>query len=334
MSAFLPLLTNSSCTCFRRCPREYYFKYVLLRRPRRKTDALRFGSFFHLGLNAWWSVGDVSQSTKLDAAVHAMDPTTGDVDLFDHAKAVALMIGYTAMWGDVRYETLAVERQFRLPLNVGRLIGPASKFDLGGAIDAIVRDAKGNVALLEHKTTSEDISPTSDYWRHVVALDPQVSTYMSAAKALGYDPRSCIYDVIRKPTLTPARATPEDKKKYTKPTKADPLPRLYAGQRETDETPEEYSARLLEDIQSQPDRYFARQVIVRLEHDNDAHAEDVRMTAEAIEFATERSAFPRTPSACERYHRLCEYHDVCSGNASIDDAQFESKARAHEELAP
>ena len=327
MTRRLPVLSNSSLTTFRRCPREYYYASVLRRRPKVKADALRFGSLFHVGLNAWWGAHD-DPSLRLTAAIVAMRSSVDVVDPFDLAKAEALMTGYTARWGDEPYETIAVEQQFRLPIE-------GTDAEQCGAIDAIVRtsgtgSAFASIHNVEHKTTSQDISPGSNYWRHVQSLDSQVSTYDAAAKALGYDVRDTIYDVIRKPNLLPLKATPEESKKYTRPTKAEPVPRLYANMRETDETPDEYRERLFVDIASNPDRYYQRATIVRLEAENEAHALDVLHTAEMIRFAEQRNAWPRTVSACERYNRLCDYHDVCSGHTDINDSRYETKESTHE----
>ncbi len=343
----LPLLSNSSLNTFRRCPREYYFRYVLLRKTRSKSAALRFGTLFHVALNAWWRCNG-SELQKLQEALTAIDAESGEHDPFEVAKARCLIIGYTARWGEEGYETIAVELQFRLPLEIGQQVldsvtgivvghtSPGRVYDLGGAIDAIARkNVRGNARLciVEHKTTSADISVGADYWRHIVTMDPQVSTYMSAAKSLGYNPHDTLYDVIRKPDIRPLVATPEEERKWTKPTKAEPIPRLYKNQRETDETPEEFEARLLEDIEENPGRYFARMPIVRLEEDDEAHRWDVIDTARMIQFAESERAWPRSPNACERFRRLCGYHDACSGITTIeDDSRFETKTHQHEEL--
>lgn len=335
------MLSNSSLGTFRRCPREYYFRYVLLRKGRAKAAALRFGTLFHIALNAWWRCNGAALD-KLRAALAAIDAQEEEKDPFELVKARCLIAGYTARWGGEPIETIAVEKQFRLPIEIpgdvygvgNKIVGstrPRAEYDLGGAIDAIVR-SRGRVRNVEHKTTSSDITVGSDYWRHVVTLDPQVSTYEDAAKRLGYDVVDTLYDVIRKPTIIPLKETPEEDRKYTKPTKTEPT-RLYKGQREQDETPDEFEARLTEDIATNPHRYFARAPIVRLESDNEEHARDVRQTAELIRFAESHDAWPRSPSACERFGRLCEYHDACSGITTIDDdTRFVTKKFQHEEL--
>lgn len=344
----LPLLTNSSLTTFRRCPREYYFRYVLNRKARRKAHALYFGSLMHRGLNAWWNLGSSTPvgmptftlEARLVSAVailRSIPENEDPPDPFNLVKAEVLMAGYTTRWGDEPYETIAVEKQFRSDIVIAGSRAPS--YELGGSIDAIVRigddrHTGDNIFHnVEHKTTSADISAGSDYWRHVIALDSQISTYDAASRAMGYDIRSTIYDVIRKPELQPLKATPEESKKYTKPTKAEPVPRLYANQRETDETPDEYRTRLTEDIIARPEWYFQRNEIVRLDHDNEAHAIDVTQTASMIRFAEDNDAWPRSPNACERYRRLCDFFSVCAGECTIDDGtRYEHKTSQHEEL--
>lgn len=334
----LQVLTNSSINTFRRCPREYYFRYVLNRKARRKANALRFGSLIHIGLNEWWRRTPGSTNKFVGSIIemrrHVSDEET---DEFDLVKAECLIAGYTTRWGDEPYETVAVEKIFSMPLHIDVDGSETPSLELSGSIDAICRiDIPHHAATVynvEHKTTSSDISPGSDYWRHVTTLDSQVSTYATASRSMGYDIRGTIYDVIRKPEILPLKATPEESKKYTKPTKSEPLPRLYANQRETDETPEEYRERLTADIIARPDWYFARQIIVRLDTENESHAQDVRQTAQMISVSEDHSAWPRSPGSCKQYGRWCDFHPVCSGESSIDDGtRYEHKAHQHEEL--
>jgi len=281
-----------------------------------------------------------------------------DADPFELIKAEELIRGYSVRWGDEGYETIAVELTFDVPL-VNPETGRASRtYRVQGAIDAIVRRG-GKVFHVEHKTTSQDIGLGADYWRRVSALDPQVSTYQSALRALGYKDVETLYDVVRKVDLRPQKATPEENRRYTQE-KACALckkkipgphrvsaegepevycvdgkvpPRLYANQRETDETPEEFRLRVREHIAANPERYYARGPVVRLEQDEREHAGDVWQTAAMIRMSENSGHWPRNPGACERFHRLCDYFDVCSGMASIDDdSRFRTAEHAHEEL--
>ncbi len=328
----LNVLSNSAIACYRECPRKFKNKYVLRRRPRRKDEALRFGTFFHCGLNAWWQWANDAAEVRLAAALRAMreraEERPEDADPFELVKAEELMLGYTARWGEHGFETLAVEQNFNVPL-INPTTGQASRtYRLQGAIDVIVHDKPtGRILNVEHKTTSSDISPGTDYWRKVSALDPQVSTYQPAARALGFEVTETLYDVIRKVDLRPKQATPEESRRYTKKGFLD------ARQRETDETPDEFRERVRESIATTPHRYFARGPVVRLEDDEREHARDVWQTAQMIKMSENSGSFPRNPGACERFHRLCEYFDVCSGNASIgDDTRFRTADAPQREL--
>ena len=369
----LAMLSQSEVACFRRCAREYAYRYVMLRRPRRSSEALRFGTFFHVGLNTWWETkGDAVDkfAAAIDAIRARAEERPEDADPFELVKAEELLLGYTARWGDEAFETLGVEVPFEMPL-VNPETGAASRtFRVAGKIDLIARRVRdGAVIFGEHKTTANDITPGSDYWRRVSALDPQVSTYDAAMKALGYDAKECLYDVVRKVGLRPFLATPEEDRKYTQEkSKACPfckkkgnIPgphrvgddesegpvfcvdgriiteaggRLYQNQHDHDETPEEFRVRVQADIAAKPEKYFARGPIVRLEKDEAEHGADVWQTAWFIRESRNAKRFPRSPNACERFHRFCDYFDVCSGVASINDEnRFRTAHTPHEELA-
>ena len=139
--------------------------------------------------------------------------------------------------------------------------GVSKTWVLAGKIDAIAKDkATGKHIIVEHKTTSQDIGPGSDYWKKL-PIDGQVSGYYVGASTLGYEVDVCLYDVIRKPTIRPYKATPEENRKYKKDGT------LYAGQHEHDEDPHEWEARLMADIAERPDYYFQRVEVVRSESD-------------------------------------------------------------------
>lgn len=319
-------LTASRLKCYRRCPREHVFAYELGYRPLVEADAVRFGTLVHRALEAWWKAPGVRLDAALTTlaafgAVEGMDP-------FDLAKARALLRGYDARWSDEPLEVVAVEVEFTAPL-VNPVTGAASRtWVLSGKIDAIVRDLRdGRVRIVEHKTSSEDISSGSDYWKRL-RLDAQVGAYFVGPKVLGFDVGGCIYDVIGKPGLRPLKATPPESRKYTKDG------RLYAQQRERDETPEEYEARTAADIAGAPDRYFARGEVVRLEQDLRDYAADAWALGRQIREAELADRWPRNPEACVRWGRTCEFFPVCSSEASLDDpSRYRRIEHVHAELS-
>jgi hypothetical protein len=220
---------------------------------------------------------------------------------------------------------LEVEATFRAPV-VNPDTGHVSRtYELGGRVDAIVALESGRVAIFEHKTTSEDLATGSAYWRRVSALDSQASTYYVGAKALGYDVDCVIYDVLRKPALRPLKATANPRMRK------DGLPA--AGQRLTDETPGEYHDRIVAALSADPEKYFARGEVVRLEEDERSAAQDLWAQARLIREAELEQRWPRNPDACHRYGRFCSYLPVCAGETGIDnDALYRTADEAHEEL--
>ncbi len=325
----LTVLTNSALSCARRCLREYKYRYIQCRRPRRTTEALRFGSFFDAGLGAWWGSRG-TPADRLEAALTTIraraEANPDDSDPFELVKAEELLLGYTARWGDAGYETIGVQVEFEVPL-VNPDTGATSRtYKLRGKLDAIAEKDRRRF-VIEHKTTSSDIDQGSDYWRKVSALDPQISTYLAGARAAGHDVDSCVYDVIRKVAMRPYKATPLENRRITKAGKLD------ARQHEHDEEPEAFRLRVRAAIEETPEKYYARGPIVRLEKDAAEHEADTWQMAWILRESENAGRFPRSPGACERFGRFCDFFEVCSGNASIDDeSAFRTAETPHEEL--
>jgi hypothetical protein len=323
----LRVVSDSELRTYRACARRHHYAYRLLRRPIDKGDALKFGSLWHLGQEAWWGK-DGSAEEKLAAGIFRLRLEEQEgADPFHLVMAEELLVAYTARWGDVTYRTVKVEAAFEMPL-VNPETGAASRtFKRGGKIDVIVLDENDKFHGVEHKTTVSDLEEGSLYWRKVRALDTQISGYKAGALALGFPVVDFIYDVVRKPALKPLKATPVESRKYTK------QGFLYANQRENDETPDEYRLRLREDINERPERYFARAPIVRLAEEERDHAFDVWQTTRLMREAELAGFAPKNPDACSNFGG-CPYLPVCTGETSInDDTRYRTANTAHEELA-
>ena len=307
-------LTNSMRSKFNACHRAYKIAYVDLIRPAKASDALSFGTAMHALLEAYWG----GQETMV---------LTGD-DYTD-VTLRCLFEGYKARWEQSdaeKYERVGAEFGFEAPLMNPETGGVSKTWVLAGKIDAIAKDkATGKHIIVEHKTTSQDIGPGSDYWKKL-PIDGQVSGYYVGASTLGYEVDVCLYDVIRKPTIRPYKATPEESRKYKKDGT------LYAGQHEHDEDPHEWEARLMADIAERPDYYFQRVEVVRSESDLSDYLFDMWAVGREIADAERIGRWSRNPNACSIYGS-CEYFDVCTGCASLDDVTLFRKAETpNEEL--
>ena len=325
----LHLLSNSEEKVHRACVRKHHFAYRLMVRPIVKPKPLRFGTLGHYGLEKWWHTGgDVRAAIE-----YVRSKRTPETDEYELVDVECLLLGYHTRWIDEPYQALAVEVKFDAPLVHPGTGQVAQTFRHVGRIDAIARHLVMNEThLIEHKFSSEDIALGSDYWRRL-RLDSQVSKYFMGADALGYKIDRCLYDVVRRVDLEPKKATPVERRQYTKPTKKDPEPRLYANQRETDETTEEYRARVIASIGEKPDHYFSRGFVMRLDADMREWAMDSWKRAEAIARGERDGHYPRNPDACMLYGRSCEYLPVCAGEASLDDeTRYRRSLTPHEEL--
>lgn len=322
-------LTNSARAKFYDCPRAYSIAYVQRVRPVAPSTALAFGTAFHAFLEEYWKSvgGTVPDPASFDFTKDSKDKV---LDGYTAATLRALASGYIQTWGEsdaANFEPIGAEIRYDAPLMNPETGAPSRTWHLSGKIDALAREkATGKVFVIEHKTAGVDISPGANYWLKL-AIDGQVSGYYIGAQSLGYDAQDCVYDVIRKPTIEPLKATPEDKRKYTKEGK------LYANQREFDETPEEWEERLLMDIAANPSKYYARNNVARSDNDLADYLFDMWAVGKNIADAERLGRFPRNAAACSRYG-TCEYFGVCAGFQSLTDpVLFKVEESANPELA-
>lgn len=134
----LPILSTSSARAYRSCPRKYFYAYEQRKRLITDKHALRFGTLFHIGLEAWWRGEGIANAIAAMRAAYAKL----EADPIDAVRAEELLLGYHVKWRNEPLDVLAVERQFHAPLTNPQT-GHASKtWQLGGKIDAIVRVAE------------------------------------------------------------------------------------------------------------------------------------------------------------------------------------------------
>lgn len=314
----LPPLHASEARTYQACPRRWKHAYIDRRVPLLKPEALTRGSSVHRWLNAWWAP-NMTVDGRGTGSLLPEDPIAracclGYAARYErpHLQDVEVELPFTAAIGGVRcagtVDALGWEPGKPSEVKVGH-IGAHPTDPTMVKVDLLLYPrSPSHMVIVEHKTTSSDISPGSSYWQQVSQTDLQVSLYAAA-----FPGATILYDVIRKPSLRKLRQG-----------------------KETEETDDHLVARCLEDMSRFPDKYFQRQVIVRLEHEHAAFAADVT----AIDALRRLHAFPppqfhlkapRNPSACMDYGRRCGYWDVCWGMESIDnDAVFTHNTHGEE----
>lgn len=317
------LLTHSRIESFKVCRRKHWFAYEIAIRRTLDAKALRMGSAFHAGLECLQKGLDCA----VGAIVHHYEHCPETIDLYDWQMecetVVRMACGYSWRWGEQRLERVATERSFRLPLCNPDTDKPTPNFDFAGKIDGIVRLEDGRLAVLEHKLQSESLDTDSPLWARL-RIDTQVSLYMLAARELGYDVSTVLYDVARKPTIRPADIPLLDSEglkivtdrnnirvftRAGKPRQTGDSKQGYTLQsRRT--TPDEWGERLNEDIGERPDFYFARVEVPRLDDELDECRQELWDLQKALRDAQRNGRWYRT---CNRDTcAWCSYFDLCS----------------------
>lgn len=254
----------------------------------------------------------------------------------DRAKAEALMRGYDARWREAGYVCEDKEVQFCHELQNPATGRKSRRWRMAGKYDGLV-SKDGDGWLLEHKTTSDDLSPESTYWKQL-AIDSQVSHYMLARWQEGQRLVGTLYDVIRKPTINPKKLTKGDQQAFL-------AGRTYYGVRfddtfvvewqrdvEARETPEMYGARLTHDCTvERPEWYFQRREIPRLDRDILEYAGELWEVGQQVSAARKSGVHYRNSGACAMFGRPCEFLGICSGYDTPDSDRWQPR-QLHSEL--
>lgn len=277
----LPLIiTHSRVSALAACPRRHWWAYELGIRPETTTAALSIGAAFHA------AVERMRRGASLDETVACARAAVAD-EL--EAELTACMIsGWEWRWREAPLgRCLATEAPWRLRIGRGRAMCVVA-----GKIDAVYELQSGEVAVVENKTTREDISAVSDYWRRL-NIDRQITWYIIGARQLGYHATTVIYDVARVPAMRP---------------------RLLSRRADGDgrrESVEQFAARVMQDIAERPDRYFARREIPRLDIDILTARDEMVQWHRILREHRRRGLWPRNSDACMRWGR-CPYFGPCA----------------------
>jgi hypothetical protein len=299
-------------------------------RPDQDAKALRMGHAWHLGLDALKN-GSCGLAREVLAELYGVCPDHIDSLRWEYElwTLLGLINGYTWRWENAPLDVVSSEHSFVRSL-INPTTGAASKiFSLAGKIDGIVQLEDGRLAVLEHKTTSEDLTSDSDFWRRL-QIDSQVSIYVTAARRCGYDVATVVYDVVRKPSIRPTdlplldddgqkivfdengqRAFKKDGKPYQAANKTKgwvlqvrPMASVEWGQK------------LVDDIAERPDWYFARREIPRLDEELTECQAELWELQKTIRDAQRNNRWYRTVShdTCS----YCPYWGPCSSKLALD----------------
>jgi hypothetical protein len=287
-------------------------------------------------------------SKPLDAALEVLSPVLDDKDptkALVAAKCVGLMHGYDARWLNAPYLIDAVESVLTADLYNPDSQRKSRTFTTAGKLDVRATEVEtGKKVIFDHKTTSEDISdPNSPYWRQLV-VEGQATHYMLLEWLNGEKVDAAVWDVIRKPGISPKALLKADVQGYRAgyargevqqyfgyPLSEKDMESVSVDGRETIKM---YAARLAADcISERPQWYFQRRTIPRLDGEVLEYAADQWSIGQNILNSRANKRWPRNSASCMQFHAPCKYLGVCSGHDTIDSENWTKKEFVHVELS-
>jgi len=344
------LLTFSSAQSFKICRKRFYWEYEVGCRRIIDAKALRMGSAYHHGLDFLKRNGSLNGAVEAVRASYEMTPPEYDQTEWEMERETvcAMLSGYVWRWEKSGLTWIASEQSFEIPV-VNPETGAASTlWNLAGKIDGIVELEDKRLAVGEHKLISDDLNADSDWWRRL-QLDPQVSIYVYAARELGHDVATVLYDVARKPTIkqTPVSLLDELGMKVVLDRNGQRVKTERGLWRQTGDTEKgytlqtrpmtvgEWTQKVVDDIAARPDWYYARREIPRLDDEIRECQAEFWDLQKVIREAQNSGRWFRTVSrdSCP----WCSYFSLCSSKfnpqTGVLPDEFQYLENRHPELS-
>lgn len=290
------ILTNSSISAFKACPKKYYWRYVREVEAKERPEALLLGSAVHEFLENHYRQLPYSPPDDLNFKSQAILKGVKEyypVRYFDDCD---------------QFEPLAIEKVIQgeiLNPETGR---PAREYAYGGRVDGLVLMKKddmgfkaGDLLLMEHKTASK----VDEGYFERLQLDSQIRLYaIYLGRELGTQIAGCLFNVILKPTIRQRK----------------------------NESEEEYAKRLRLEM-NWPEQYYRRYLHfpeLRLQEIQKELWDAKNIVAKA----RQAGIYTMNTNACFDFHRKCDYWDLCSSQDPefvLKNGQFRHQ-EAHCEL--
>lgn len=280
-------LSTSRLSCFLACPKRYFYRYVVNRLPLGEPVALSVGKAWHAAMELWWTKGP-------EAAIHYLEAEANNIDVWDAVKLAVLVEFYDPPKPGT---IIGAEIPFCIPIRNPETKRKMRGYMLQGRYDGLFVDA-----ILEHKTTSEDIEGFGPYWSRLI-IDGQVSGYCLASGRT-----KVWYDVVRKIQLRPGKQDEQ------------------AASARGITVVEAYMERCRAEVQANPDKYYQFRLVEKTPSEMADAERNLFQQATMLHSCHKAGTFPMNPDSCRGLYGYCAYVDVCSGRADIaDDTLFRER---------
>lgn len=306
------IYTTSNIGTFQACPKLYDLRVNKQLESIDRAPYFALGSLFHEAKEAWVLNGKgLKEANEIIKAAELSDE---DI----RCKVYTMMAAYHRKWLGSELEYYNVESAFMCQTDRGKV--------LAGICDGIVKH-DGRWWILETKTTAaldEGYVSRMKRQRQVLLYTYAIKRLKGEIQLAGHpeynrDIAGVLYDFIQKPPAKRKKATPPEKRRYTKDGE------LYKAQRETDESDVFYMNRMHDWYQDNGDAAMQRVEVVITDRQLDEFEKDLHKaiwllerlkSKEYKEEFGEDAAWPESKSACHAYNRPCEFKDYCHSDDS------------------
>lgn len=292
----------SSLKLFRKCKRKYFWKQIMRLSPRREAESLLTSIVVHEALAKWYGSKKGSMKKIVNRLLPSVQKRIEENSVFyDQGEYEQLLIGLATLSGMLlAYEKhykddnklwevsrQMVECWFQFPVSVNPKSKKDGTFDFRGKID-LLPTQKNKLLIVDHKI----VGRIGESFVEKLQLDGQLRSYvLGVTRSLNQKPYKVVYNLVRKCKL----------------------------RRKSQESADEYAARIQEDYLTRPDFYFQREPVRFSLEDVKDFEHDLRKTHLEYMHLIESSSDPLDPrewvcndAACDEYFRLCEYFPLCT----------------------
>lgn len=189
----MKVITQSEMACFQRCPREHYYKYSISKDSEEHSFETNVGTLFHLGAADFWKHGDRNNAKAVVASAPGFE-------IEEISYSIDMLDVYMTKYQDLQkqWRTIYVEKEIYHDFGNG--------ICFYGIVDAVV-DTESGLYLVEHKTTSSDISIGSNYWDQM-RVSQQLCLYLFTLLENGEMVQGVWVDAIKRGTREQMLASP------------------------------------------------------------------------------------------------------------------------------
>lgn len=298
-------ISNSKSKTWRRCPKQYEYKYVEKLRRRTKNIPLEKGTWMHELLQAFydgkdWRKQHKANKKKFMKLFEAERELLGDLP----AECERLMLSYLRQYEDEDGHLRIIDTE------LNEYVTLPNGLRVQVVIDLVYEDHMGLWAM-DHKFRGRFESTDN------MRLDPQLTVYHWAAELLGYPLVGVVYnEVLTKPPTLP-KLTPTGQLERRINLFCDPY--TYAQQVKAHGFDLGDYAAFIARLGARNEEKFFRRTYIPKDKDVVRHAmRDLNWTAQEIMEGERRQRFPRS---FDKSCNWCDYKDLCLTQYSGGDGE-------------